>query len=193
MDIVLGISVAAFIFLLLLVAAISDYQTREVSNWVWLLGLFGLPVTFLRLGPIGLLPLFGLQALLIFILVMIGFRLGVLGGADGKAMLTISLLYPWIVLDPVWLLIAPVFVLIGGFLLVGFHSLWLLFRNILFWKGDSKRQVNLQKPKRKIYWLTRSFSVLSEEAGYWSRVEVPLIVYFFVVFTVLLMATSVLL
>jgi Flp pilus assembly protein protease CpaA len=192
-DILPGISVAVFIFLLLLFAAIRDYQTREVSNWVWLLGLFGLPLTVLRLGLTGLLPLYGLQAFLTFILVIIGFRVGVLGGADGKAVLITSLLYPWIVLDPIWLLVAPVMIFIGGFLLVGFQSLWLLLRNILVWKRVSKRQVNLQKPKMKTYWLTRNLSVLSKEEEDWKRVEVPLIVYFFVVFTVLLIATSVLL
>jgi Flp pilus assembly protein protease CpaA len=192
-DILLGFSVAVFIFLLLLFAAIRDYQIREVSNWVWLLGLFGLPLAVVRLGLTGLLPLYGLQALLTFILVIIGFRVGVLGGADGKVMLIISLVYPWIVLDLVWLLVAPVMVLIGGFFLVGFQSLWLLLRNILVWKRVSNGQANLEKPKRKTYWLTRNLSVLSKDDEYWKRVEVPLIVYFFTVFTVLLIVTSVLL
>ncbi len=193
MDILLGISVAVFIFCLLLFAAIRDLQTREVPNWVWLLGLFGLPLTVLRLGLTGLLHPYGLQVLLVFILVIISFRVGVLGGADGKAVLVISLLYPWIVLDPVWLLVAPVMVLIGGFLLVGLQSLGLLLRNMLTWKRVSKRQVNLQKPTRKSYWFIRTLSVHPTDEEHWKRVEVPLIVYFFVVFTLLLITTSVLL
>jgi Flp pilus assembly protein protease CpaA len=160
---------------------------------VWLLGLFGLPLTVLRLGLTGLLLPYGLQALLVFILVIISFRVGVLGGADGKAVLVISLLYPWIVLDPIWLLMAPVMVLTGGFLLVGLQSFWLLLRNMLTWKRVSKRQVNLQKPTRKSYWFIRTLSVHSKDEEHWKRVEVPLIVYFFVVFTLLLITTSVLL
>jgi Flp pilus assembly protein protease CpaA len=192
LDILLGISVAVFIFCLLLFAAIRDFQTREVPNWVWLLGLFGLPLTVLRLGLTGLLPPYGLQALLVFILVIACFRVGVLGGADGKAVLVISFLYPWIVLDPVWLLLAPVMVLIGGFLLVGLQSLWLLLSNILTWNRVSKRKVSLQKPTSKAYWLIRTLSVHSEEE-HWKRVDVPLIVYFFLVFSFLLIITSVLL
>ncbi len=107
-------------------------------------------------------------------------------------MLVISLLYPWVVLDPVWLFVAPVMVLIGGFLLVGLQSLWLLFRNILTWKRVSKLQVNIQKPTSTAHWLIRSLSVHSEEE-HWKRVDVPLIVYFFLVFTLLLITTSVLL
>jgi Flp pilus assembly protein protease CpaA len=192
LDILLGISVAVFIFCLLLFAAIRDFQTREVPNWVWLLGLLGLPLTILRLVFTGLLPPYGLQALLVFFLVIISFRVGVLGGADGKAVLVISFLYPWIVLDSIWLLVAPVMVLIGVFLLVGLHSLWLLLRNILTWKRVSKRHVSPQKPTSKAYWLIRTLSIHSEEA-HWKRVDVPLIVYFFLVFTLLLISTSVLL
>ena len=191
MDILLGITVSFFTFGLLLFAAIRDYQTREVSNWVWLLGLLVLPLTVLRLGLTGLLLPYGLQVSLIFIIVIIGFRVGVLGGADGKAVLTTSLLYPWIVLNHVWILVAPVIVLIGGFLLLGLQSLWLLLRNILTWKSVSKNQVNLQQPQKKTYWLIRTFSVHSKDGEQWKRVEVPLIVYFFVVFTTLLISTSV--
>ena len=191
MDIFLGISISFFIFSLLLFAAIRDYQIREVSNWMWLLGLFGLPLTALRLGLTGLLLPYGLQASIIFFIIMIGFRVGVLGGADGKAVLIISLLYPWIVLNHVWVLIAPFIVLIGGFLLVGLQSLWLLLRNIITWKSASTVQVNPQKPQKRTYWLTRTLSIHSKDDEQWKLVEVPLIVYFFMVFTLLLISTSV--
>ncbi len=193
MDILLGLVITVFVFLLLLFAAVRDYQTREVSNWVWLVGLFCLPFTIFRVGVAGLLLQYGLQVLLVFIIILVGFQRGVLGGADGKAVLIISLLYPWIILDPLWLVIAPAIVLIGGFLLVGLHSLWLLCRNLFTWKQVSKTQDGIQKPEKKTYWLSRHFSVQSTQGTQWKQVDVPLIIYFFIIYTMLLILTSMLL
>ncbi|TRO50868.1 hypothetical protein E2P61_07570 [Candidatus Bathyarchaeota archaeon] len=191
MDLLLAILTMVFVFFLLLTAAIKDYQTREVSNWIWLIGLFGLPFTIYRVGTTGLWLLFGFQAVLVFFLVIASFRLGFLGGADGKAILIISLLYPWILLDPVWLLIAPFVVLFGGFLLVGIHSIWLLLQNRLAWNLISRNEERAQKPERKIFWFTRRFSPSLIENNQWRQVEVPLVSYIFLVYTILVILTSV--
>ena len=191
MELFLAIVTMVFVFFLLLTAAIKDYQTREVSNWIWLIGLFGLPFTIYRVGTTGLWLLFGFQAVLVFFLVIASFRLGFLGGADGKAILIISLLYPWILLDPVWLLIAPFIVLFGGFLLVGIHSIWLLLQNRLAWNLISRNEERAQKPERKIFWFTRRFSPSLIENNQWRQVEVPLVSYIFLVYTILVILTSV--
>ncbi len=193
MDSLLGIAITIFFFVLLLSAAVRDFQTREVSNWVWVAGLCGLPFTIFRIGIAGLLLQFGLQAGLIFIIILIAFQQGVLGGADGKAILLISLLYPWIILNPLWIVIAPSLVLVGGFLLLGVHSLWLLIRNMYSRKQVRKTVDGLQNPEKKSFWLTRRFSVLSSQEIEWKPVEVPLIVYFFIIYTVLLLLTGLLL
>lgn len=193
MDIILGICITTFFFLLLLFATIRDYQTREVSNWVWLVGLLGLPITIYRIVIAGFLLLFGLQGFLVFILVILGFRIGVLGGADGKALLIISLLYPWIILNPLWLLIAPFLILSGAFLLVGVHSLWLLLQNTLTWNRISKTRDAMEKPEKRAYWLTRQFSVIQLKKHEWKQVSVPLVVYFCLIYTTLLFLTCLLL
>ncbi|MFX1575909.1 MAG: hypothetical protein ACFFCF_01920 [Promethearchaeota archaeon] len=193
MDVILGICITAFFFLLLSFAALRDYQIREVSNWVWLVGLIGLPITIYRIVLAGLLLLFGLQTSLVFILVILGFRVGILGGADGKTVLLISLLCPWIILDPIWLLFAPFLILIGGFLLVGVHSLWLLLRNIFTRNRISKTQGVMEKPEKRAYWLTRQFSVIQIKGHEWKQVSVPLILYFCIIYTILLFLTCVLL
>lgn len=191
MDILFAIITTVFVLFLLLIAAIKDYQVREVSNSVWLIGLFGLPFTIYRVGTTGLWFLFGLQAVLVFFLVIASFRLGVLGGADGKAILTISLLYPWMILNPLWLFIAPFVVLFGGYLLVGIHSIWLLFQNRLSWKLVSRSEERAQKPEKKIFWFTRRFSLLLTEDNQWRQIEVPLVSYIFIVYTALVILTSV--
>ena len=193
MDILLGLAASAFIFLLLLFAAIRDYQKREVSNWVWLIGLCSLPLTIFRIGIAGLWLVYGLQVLIVFFLVIIGFRVGVLGGADGKAVIIISLIYPWILLNPIWVLIASVSVLLGGFLFVGIHSLWLMTQNISAWMHVGKDQKITQKPKKKMYWLTRRFFAQETRNDQWIQVEVPLIIYFFISYIVLQILTSLLL
>jgi Flp pilus assembly protein protease CpaA len=192
-DLILAICIIALFFLLLLYAAVRDYQTREVPNWVWLVGLLSFPITICRIGIAGVLPLFGLQAFLIFILVILGFRTGILGGADGKTLLIISFLYPWIILNPLWLVIAPFLVLTGGYLLVGVHCLWLLLQNTFTWKRFSKIQAGMEKPEKRTYWLTRRFSVIQQKKYEWRLVSVPLVVYFLLTYTMLLFLTYVLL
>ncbi|MFX1564571.1 MAG: prepilin peptidase [Promethearchaeota archaeon] len=192
MDFFLGITTATFVVILLVIASIQDYQTKEVTNWVWLVGLFVSPITIIRIAFTGLWLVYGFQILIAFIMVIFGFRFGFLGGADGKAILMISLLYPWIILEPLWLLVAPLSILLGGFVLLGVHSLWLIMRNFLVWKRLAKSSTILRKPERKTYWLNRSLSELHAQEEQWNMVEVPLILYFCIVFVSLLILTTLL-
>jgi Flp pilus assembly protein protease CpaA len=188
---IFGIAITAFVFLVLLVAAIEDYRSREVTNQVWLISLFGLPLMVIRVGITGLWLLYGLQAVLVFFLVIASFRVGVLGGADGKAILIISLLYPWIILDPLWLFVSPFFVLFGGFLIVGIYSLWILLQNMIAWKKVHRSKARPQKPGKIGFWFTRRFSSAETEEYQWKSIEVPLVSYIFIVYTVLVILTFV--
>ncbi|MFX1509684.1 MAG: A24 family peptidase [Promethearchaeota archaeon] len=192
MDLYLGIATATFVFLLLVIASIQDYQTKEVSNWVWLVGLLASPITIIRISFTGLWFVYLIQILVVFIIVIVAFQVGLLGGADGKVILIVSVLYPWIILDSFWIIVAPFSILIGGYILLGAHSLWLLIRNIVKWNQLSKTIDIVHKPKKKTYWLTRSLSKAHSQNEQWQVVEVPLIVYFCIVFTTLLILTTLL-
>lgn len=192
MEICLGFATVIWIFFVLLFASISDIQTREVSNWVWILGLFGIFLAIFRMIIAGLLLPYGLQALLVFLLVITGFRIRILGGADVKAILLISFIYPWIILDFVWLIFASFFVLLGGFLLIGVHSLIVLFMNLITWKQISSNQDENLRPERRMFWITRRIirKAPSSNMIEWEPVVVPLVLYFFVTYLVLLLLSS---
>ena len=192
MEIVLGSITVILIFFVLLFASIKDVQTQIVTNWAWIVGLFGIPIASFRMFFAGFLLPFGLQTLLIFVLVIVGFRIGIIGGADGKAILIISLTYPWIILDFVWLLLAPFFILLGGFLLIGVLSLVVLIQNLITWKQIEPNQIEAFKPEKKMFWVTRRLERKSTTQNFipWKPVVVPLILYFFVSYLVLLILVS---
>ena len=177
MDSLLAVITISGTFILLSYAAIQDYKTREISNWVWVGGLVILPLTLLRINFAGLAVIYGLQLLTSFVVVVLGFRLGILGGADGKAILLIAFTYPWISIDAIWVLLAPLGVLIGGFLIVGIHSLVLLILNIIRWRHRSIRSEE-NKPSKYTYWVTRRLIRHQQEGvAEWVTVSVPLVVY----------------
>ena len=192
MEIVLGSITVILIFFVFLFASIKDAQTHIVTNWAWIVGLFGIPIASYRMLVAGFLLPYGLQTLLIFILVIVGFRIGIIGGADGKAILIISLTYPWIILDFVWLLLAPLFILLGGFLLIGVHSLGVLIQNFITWKQIDPNQIEVFKPEKKMFWVTRRLERKSTTQNFiaWKPVFVPLILNFFVSYLVLLILVS---
>lgn len=71
-------------------AAYSDVQTRSVSNWLWVVfGVFG---TLLQLYS-GLGRVFGSIIVSVFFAFLFWFLKG-FGGADSKALMTLSLLMP---------------------------------------------------------------------------------------------------
>ncbi|MFW9830318.1 MAG: prepilin peptidase [Candidatus Thorarchaeota archaeon] len=191
MDFVLGFIVCIFIFSLLLYAAIRDFQVREVENRVWIIGLLTLPIVILRVLLFGFLLPYILQIGFIFLFVIIGFRIGLWGGADGKALLLISVVYPWVNLNFVWLLVAPLFVILGGFLIEGIHSILILIRNLTAMKSLSNTERETCKPSDRIYWLTRQFSKQKTRAKEpdWIPVAAPMILYFFFTYVILLILT----
>jgi len=186
-DNLLGIIVVVGVFLFLSYAAIQDYRTREVPNWIWIVGLVIFPVTLLRIIPTGLLLIYGVQFLVSLVIVLLGFRGGILGGADGKSILLIALTYPWIVIETIWLMLAPIGVLIGGFLVVGIHSLVLLVLNASNWRRWTFRCKDM-KPTKSIYWLSRrlTLSQSEEPSTVWMPVSVPLVVYILMAYAAML-------
>ncbi len=194
MEIFVGFvfSIAIFVFILLFFAAIRDYQNREVSNWVWVLGIAILPLTLYRLLTAGLQLLYGIQVSLIFILVIFAFRIGILGGADVKAILLISIIFSWIILNASWLILAPFLVLLIGFLILGIHSLIILIANQITWKQSMKRKEQPSKPHKRMYWITRRLTLEAEPSikTDWKQVVVPLIVHFLIAYVILLIYTS---
>ena len=187
MDILFGIIAVAGTFISLSYAAIQDYKTREVPNWVWVGGLVILPLTLLRIIPTGLLLFYGVQLLVSLVIVLLGFWFGVLGGADGKAILLIAFTYPWVVIEATWLLLAPIGIFIGGFLIVGGHSLVLLILNVIKWRRRSYHPEAL-KPVKISYWLTRRLTQSQKEelSTVWVQVSVPLVVYILMTYAAML-------
>lgn len=192
MEIILGSITVILIFFVLLFASIRDVQTNIVTNWIWIIGLFGIPIASFRMVVVGFLLPYGLQSLLIFFLVIVVFRIGIIGGADGKTLLLISLTYPWIILDFVWLLLAPFFILLGGFLLIGVHGLVVLIKNLITWKQIAPSNIQAFNPEKKMFWVTRRLKIKSTTPDFiaWKSVVVPLILYFFVSYLVLLILVS---
>ncbi|MFX0078568.1 MAG: prepilin peptidase [Candidatus Hermodarchaeota archaeon] len=192
MEIILGSITVILMFFVLLFASIKDVQTNIVTNWVWIIGLFGMPIAIFRMFVADFLLPYGLQTLLIFILVIVGFRIGIIGGADGKAILLISLTYPWTTLDFVWLLLAPLFILLGGFLLIGVYSLVVLIQNLITRKQITSSHSEDFKPEKKMFWITRRLERTPTTPDFiaWKPVVVPLILYFFVSYLVLLILVS---
>ena len=192
MEIILGSITVMLIFFVLLFGSIKDVQTKTVTNWVWLIGLFGLPIASFRMIVAGFLLPYGLQTLLIFILVIVGFRTGIIGGADGKAVLLISLTYPWIILDFAWLLLAPLFILLGGFLIIGVHSLVVLIQNLISWKQIVSKHMDTFKPEKKMFWIIRRLERKPTTPDFiaWKPVVAPLILYILVSYLVLLILVS---
>jgi Flp pilus assembly protein protease CpaA len=192
-DIVLGFAVTIFVLALLLYAAIKDIQTGEVSNCVWILGLLAFPVTIFRMVVYGAILLYVFQATFVCVFVVIGFYVGLMGGADGKAILFVSLMYPWTVFTPLWLIAAPFVILVGGFCLLGVHSLILSIRNGILWRRSTPCQRETVRPAKRMFWFTRRFKQLhtmKNEVG-WEPVTVALIAYFFVAFIGLLVLLNV--
>jgi hypothetical protein len=140
----------------------------------------------------GLLLPYGLQILMVFVLAFVGFRTGIFGGADGKALLLISLTYPWIILDLVWLILAPLFILLGSFLLLGIHSVMVLLMNLITWKQSVSNRDEKCPPKKRVFWVTRRLKGKTDASGGmdWEPIIVPLISYFLVSYLVLLLLST---
>jgi Flp pilus assembly protein protease CpaA len=94
-----GSTIASFVFTaaLLSIYAVLDFRTRKVPNQVMLIGgIVGLGV-ILRFGHIVDYAILHLSAVVVvLVLGYIVFRIGALGGADVKTLLTIAIISPGI-------------------------------------------------------------------------------------------------
>ncbi len=165
-----------------------DVRAGEIPNLTWFLGLIATPIAMFRLFMNGLFLLYLFQSVLAFTLVIFCFGIGVIGGADGKAILVTSLVYPWMKIDQIMLLYAPILTLTGALLIVGMHCVAITILNLIEHQQGSSQQKNLSKPKKRRYWFTRRISEDSTEIGerIWRKVSVPLVLYVLIAYIVLL-------
>ncbi len=179
MILLLGEIATALFLIGLVIAAIMDLQTRKVQDWVWLVGLSATPLTCVRLFFSGILFIYIFQVLVTFGLMLLFFSCRIIGGADGKALLILSISYPWPVIDVSTLLLAPYLVLGVAFLLTGIHCIILTIQNIFNWRRYGGLEQDELTPKRRRFWFTRKLSYSSEleEAPSWKIQLVPLILY----------------
>ncbi|MGP3667393.1 MAG: prepilin peptidase [Candidatus Bathyarchaeota archaeon] len=89
----------AFTLAILSYASWSDWKTREVTNYAWVIfAPVGLALTFLEIhlsGNIVLLYSLAISTIVISGLSIPAFYLGFFGGADVKAFLCLALTFPW--------------------------------------------------------------------------------------------------
>jgi Flp pilus assembly protein protease CpaA len=165
-----------------------DVRSGEVPNGVWFLGLAALPLGLFRLLMGGLVLLYSLQLLLEFTLVVFCFSVSILGGADGKAILVVSLVYPWLEINLIILVFAPILIFTGAFFIVGVQCIVITLLNVVKHRQYSSQEKNSFKPSSRRYWFTRRISEDSIEAGegIWRKVSVPLVLYFLITYLALL-------
>jgi len=133
----------------LVYASWSDFETREVSNWVWAifapLALVLTTVQFV-LSPQDWLYNFVLPFVVTLALSLILFYAGGFGGADAKALICLSLAlpaYPSFLLEsPIGFppFIFPLSVFINAVFLASFSVIYILLRNLL-WKYKNKKKL----------------------------------------------------
>lgn len=106
LEIMNGADALPFIFLLksvslillLCAASVSDIQIRSVPNDLWIIGILLLsPMIIAEIFVMGFFRLFDifLSAVLFFLFAAVCFSLHLFGGADGKAFLLISIVFPF--------------------------------------------------------------------------------------------------
>lgn len=181
----LGLVVTIFFIPMLMLAAIEDVRKGEVPNRLWILALGITPLTLFRFALTGLLPLYAFQALLIFGLVILAFYAGLIGGADGKALLAVALLYPFPEIKEALLTTASILTLLGAFMIMGLQCLSIALLNLHERISHSAVYEQLT-PVRLRYWFTRRLYCTPGEQAVWRRVAVPLVFYILLSYLVLL-------
>jgi hypothetical protein len=118
-------------------------------------------------------------------MVLLLFYFGVLGGADGKALLLVSVVFPWFEINLLFLIMGAFLILLGGYVLVGIQSMLITIHNLYYWFVRAQPK---QNPEKRRYWLIRWFSYdqTSEEKSSWNPVSVPLLLFFLVIHLLLL-------
>ena len=107
-----------FVLLCLILASYTDIKTREVSNNLWLFMLpFGLLIFSFELAQSFLLTLSNF--LLASLIVLIAYKFTKFGGADVKAIIILSLFYPYCIMIPISL----IYLEIGFIILILFYGI----------------------------------------------------------------------
>lgn len=192
MDVLLGTMAAAFFLLSMFCAAVMDVKRGEVPNRIWILAICAFPIAVYRVVVAELLLVYTLQAGLMFVLMLLCFRLGLLGGADGKAILLISLTYPWPEVEWLLLSIGSAVTCLGALVIGGFEALDLALLNVYEWHRCDLAQRQMSHPEKKRFWLTRRL-LRTGEAGNpptWKKAAIPLVLYVLVAYLLLLVCNG---
>jgi Flp pilus assembly protein protease CpaA len=189
LDFLFGVITIGLFLVTLISAAVLDVRKGEVPNLVWFIGLVALPLAVYRLFTSGLILVYCLQLLFAFTLVIVSFRVGLLGGADGKAILVTSLVYPWLDINQITLVYAPILIFVGAYLVVGIQCVTIYSLNIMKHHQYSLHQKNEAKPNQRRYWFTRRIPDTPSETGdrEWRRVAVPLVLYILLAYLTMLL------
>jgi len=173
----------------LLWAAAMDAKRGEVQNGTWIPAVFALPLAVCRVVVAGLLFVYTVQAGFVFALMLLCFYLGLLGGADGKAILLMSLTCPWLEINAPFLSIGPVVVCVAALAIGGFQSLSLGLLNLEEWHRYSLPQRQISHPEKKRFWFTRRLSRTGQlgKPSVWKKVAMPLVLYVLVAYLLLLL------
>lgn len=172
----LRVSISLFFFIY---SSWSDYKTREVSNWVWVLyapPAFTLTFAELFLFSQDLLPFYGLCFLLTSAFAIILFYAGAFGGADAKALMCLALALPFhpqhlvtplFDVSPMMHLLFPLTVFSNSVLLAALSAIYMLLHNLM-WRlrnGKPLFEGDLQSASaaRKLLVLMTSYRVPLEK------------------------------
>lgn len=174
-------------------AAAMDVKRGKVPNWIWIPALGALPLALYRILAVGWLFIYGLQVGLVFALMLLCFHVGLLGGADGKAIIIISLVYPWLEIDYLLLGIGSLVVCLGALAIEGIQCLSLTVMNLYEWHRCPLPQRQTSHPECRRFWLTRrlSRSAGSRTPSIWKETAVPFVLYVLVAYLALLQRTMV--
>jgi Flp pilus assembly protein protease CpaA len=184
---------AAVLFLLSLAcAALMDVKKNVVPNRIWIPAIAAFPIAVYRLALAQLLLLYTLQAAFTFVLVLLCFHLGLLGGADGKAILFASLAYPWLETECLLLTVGSALIYVGAWVIAGVQSLSLALLNLIEWHRCAPPERPKFHPQKKRFWFTRRLSLAREPAdqSHWRQVAVPFVSYVLVAYLMLLLCTQ---
>ncbi len=185
MDLILTFLIIIGFLISLVPAAVLDLRSQQITNWIWIPAICVAPLAVFRILMSDTLLLYFLQSLLCVVIVLFLFYFGVLGGADGKALLLVSIIIPWFEISHLFLITAPFLVLFGGYALVGIQSILVLIHNLYYRFVKMRLKLN---PEKQRYWIIRwfSFDQTNEEKNSWNPIRVPLLLFFLIAYILLL-------
>jgi len=188
LDVLLGTIAAALFLSSLFCAAAMDVKRGEVQNGTWIPAVFALPLAVYRAAVAGLLLLYTMQAGFVFALMLLCFYLGLLGGADGKAIILMSLASPWLEIDAPFLGIGPLVACLAALAIGGLESLGLALLNLDEWYRYPLQQRQISHPEKRQFWFTRRLLRTGEPKtpSVWKKVAMPLVLYVLVAYLLLL-------